>query len=192
MRIGILILVVVFIAAGVTGSLTSSEPGDPAAGRYPDGWTATTTPVSDTIRVGVPDGAEADNAPRQALKIQETGDEQPANTEVVDGYTVWVREIRKGQVTESPDRVAWDIYEKNVTEQNKVEPFAAQVSADRSIYTFAHTSKLGNTVHHALWRIPGNSYIHVTYSISAPTDTKRSRYQQTVDQIIENITTFNR
>ena len=152
----------------------------------PEGWQRFADGAF-TFRFMYPHGAEiTTNMRRGYVKVQRTGSRQKPNTEVTDGYTVWIRNIRQGQATSQLRHVAHDIYEREVTDDNRVEALATTTHNGDTAYTFANTTQLGNTVQHKLWRVPGNSYIYVTYSISGPDD-MIGAYRQRVIRILDSV-----
>lgn len=127
------------------------------------------------------------NTERSFVKVQVTGAGQPANTEVIDGWTAWIRSIRREQATSELEHVAQQLFRKETRRSDVLKPLATTTVRGKRAYTFTARSELGNAVVHTLWRKPGNSYFHVYYSVSAPSDATYATYTNQVTTLIDTI-----
>jgi len=133
-----------------------------------------------------PDATTTLRRERGVVRVQQTGPRQEPNTEVTDGYTIWIQNIRQEQATSPLKNVAVDLLEKQTERNEVVEELATTTVNASTAYSFAVETELGSVAHHRVWRVPGNSYIHANYSISG-TATATPQYQETVDSIIKTV-----
>jgi len=124
-----------------------------------------------------------ENQERKFVKVQVTGPDQEPNTEVTDGYTLW---IAKASATSSVAEVAERQLAEETQNTQTVKEVARSTINGRTAYTFANETELGNTAYHVLWSVEDNMYMDITYSISGSEDDMTS-YRESVNTIIRTV-----
>lgn len=132
-----------------------------------------------------PDGADiTENQDRGHVRVQVTGPDQEPNTEVTDGFSLWI--MQESATTSLRDVADERLADETAREgMDVVEPVATTTVNGATGYSFANTTELGPTSHHVILPATGDAYFDVSYMISG--DERATEYQNTVDQIIKSI-----
>jgi len=181
------IFIILFPNAPITYTEQVIHSDKKTSHALPDQWREyTNTAVG--ISLWHPVGATSVYQSKQKhIRVQFTGANQVANTELIDGFTVWV----SAHSTSTPvNQYVENQYSTVGHHVNRLEDVTKMSVRNYVGYTFAVENQLGSVIRYIIWRGNDQRLYNVRFTV-AGTNSDISMYQRMINTMIASIAELN-